>query len=127
PDVVIGSPIANRTRVEIEDLIGFFANMLPFRVGLSGNPGPRAALRRVREVCLGAYAHQDVPFEKLVDALQPERDLSHTPIFQVMLALQNVPFEPIELEGVSFSPMPLETATSKFDLTVTLGQTESGA
>ena len=100
-DIVVGSLIANRNRVETEGLIGFFVNTLVLRTDLSGNPSFRELLDRVREVALGAYSHQDLPFEKLLEALQPPRDLSRTPLFQVLFVLQNTPRQPPELLGLT--------------------------
>ena len=96
-DIVVGTPIANRNRAEIEGLIGFFVNTLVMRTDTSGNPVFRELLKQVRKSTLDAYAHQDLPFEKLIKELQPERDLSRNPIFQVMFALQNVPVSTLEL------------------------------
>jgi amino acid adenylation domain-containing protein/non-ribosomal peptide synthase protein (TIGR01720 family) len=116
-DVVVGSPIANRNRAEIEGLIGCFVNTLVLRTDLSGNPTFRELLRRVREVTLGAYAHQDLPFEKLVEELQPQRNLSYTPLFQVMFVMQdNVSMSALELSGLTWSALEIDNDTTKFDL-----------
>jgi len=124
-DIVVGSPIAGRTRTETEGLIGFFVNTLALRTDLSGDPTFRELLRRVREVTLGAYAHPDIPFEQLVEELQPERDMSRTPIFQVALAMQNVPHHKLELRGLTLRSEPTDSGTAKFDLTLFV--TEQGA
>ncbi|HFE52920.1 MAG TPA: non-ribosomal peptide synthetase, partial [Bacteroidetes bacterium] len=118
-DILVGTPIANRNRAEIEGLIGFFVNTLVLRTDLSGNPGFSELVRRVREVALGAYAHQDVPFEQLVEVLQPERDMSHSPLFQVMFALQNAPFRAQEISvDLVLEPVEAHSGTAKFDLTL---------
>ncbi len=122
-DILVGSPIANRTRSEVEGLIGFFVNTLVLRTNLSRNPSFRELLGQVRKMTLSAYAHQDVPFELLVDNLQPERDLSHTPLFQVMFALQNTPVQKIELPGLTLSPLAVDKATATFDLTLSFEST----
>jgi amino acid adenylation domain-containing protein len=124
-DIVVGSPVANRNRAETEPLIGFFVNTLALRTDLSGNPSFRELVGRVREVALGAYGHQDVPFEKLVEDLQPERSLARAPVFQVMFALETTPPEPV-LAGLAHSPITLDTATAKFDLTVAVEDRPDG-
>ena len=117
-DIAVGSPIAGRTRSEVEGLIGFFVNMLVLRSDLSGNPTFCELLARVRKIALGAYEHQDVPFEKLVEILHPERDLSRSPLFQVMFALQNVPRQTSGLPGLAVSPVEAKNETAKFDLSL---------
>ncbi len=124
-DITVGSPIANRNRSEIEPLIGFFVNSLVLRTDLSGNPTFREVLARVKQVALGAYAHQDVPFEKLVEELHPERSLNHNPLFQVAFALQNAPMQGLELPGLTLSPQPLEAGTARFDLELHLWEQSS--
>jgi amino acid adenylation domain-containing protein len=119
-DVVIGSPVAGRRHAETEPLVGFFVNTLPMRVRLTGNPTFVELLGRVREMALGAYAHQDVPFERLVEELSPPRDMSRTPLFQAMLALQNVPRPRCDFTGLEVTPLSLEMATEKFDVTLSL-------
>ncbi|MBE8964962.1 amino acid adenylation domain-containing protein [Nostocales cyanobacterium LEGE 12452] len=125
-DIVIGSPIANRNRAEIEGLIGFFVNTLVLRTNFAENPSFEELLKRVREVALGAYAHQDLPFELLVDQLQPERDLSHTPLFQVMFVLQNAPMSALELSGLTLSFLESNSDNAKFDLSLHITETLDG-
>jgi amino acid adenylation domain-containing protein len=125
-DVSVGTPVANRGRSEVAGLIGFFVNTLVLRTDLSGDPTFRELLARVREVCLGAYAHQDVPFERIVEELQPERDLSRNPLFQVMFVLQHAAAAPPELPGLEMSMMPVGNATTKFDLTMAIEETPAG-
>ncbi|HSL71820.1 MAG TPA: condensation domain-containing protein, partial [Longimicrobiales bacterium] len=122
--VLVGSPIANRNRSETEGLIGFFVNTLVLRGDVRGNPSFRELLGRVRETALGAYAHQDLPFEKLVEELQPERDMSRSPLFQVMFVLQNAPGEAWVLEGLSLSGVESAGDTAKFELMLGLVERE---
>ena len=124
-DVVIGSPIANRTRAEIEPLIGFFVNTLALRADLSGDPSFAELLERVRAGALDAFAHQDLPFEKLVDELQPERDLSRNPIFQVMFALQNAPAEAREIEGLALRTVRTQRISAQFDVVLDVWETDA--
>jgi amino acid adenylation domain-containing protein len=115
-DVVVGSPIAGRNYTEIEPLIGFFVNTLAFRTDLSGDPSFVQLLARVKEVTLGAYAHQDIPFEKLVEELRPQRSVSYHPIFQVVFALQNAPMQDFELPGLKLERLSVDPGTAAFDL-----------
>ncbi|HEX2191293.1 MAG TPA: condensation domain-containing protein, partial [Longimicrobiaceae bacterium] len=120
-DLVVGSPIAGRTQVGTEGLIGFFVNTLALRIDLSGDPTFQELVRRVRETALGAYAHQDLPFERLVEEVAPERGLSHTPLFQVMFALQNVDSGGgPAIAGVRLEPFGREVRTVRFDLELDL-------
>jgi amino acid adenylation domain-containing protein len=125
-DIVVGTPVANRTRTETEGLIGFLINTLVIRTALGEAPTFRDVLARVREAALGAYAHQDVPFERLVEELRPQRDLSRSPLFQVMFALQNTPLAPVRVTGLSLSGIQADSASAKFDLTLTLEEGEDG-
>ncbi|HEY8228438.1 MAG TPA: amino acid adenylation domain-containing protein [Pyrinomonadaceae bacterium] len=125
-DIVVGSPIANRTRAETEDLIGFFVNTLVLRTDLSGNPTFRDVLQRVKKVAVGAYAHQDVPFEKLVEELSPERDPSRNPLFQVSFVLQNATRSQLVLSGLTLLPLEIHSGTAKFDLSLSILETPQG-
>ncbi|HEY9848381.1 MAG TPA: amino acid adenylation domain-containing protein, partial [Leptolyngbyaceae cyanobacterium] len=125
-DIAIGSPIANRHRSELEALIGFFVNSLVMRSDLSGNPTFRELLERVRNVALEAYTYQDLPFEKLVEELDPDRDLSRNPLFQVAFALQNAPMQPLELPGLRLEPARYESGSTRFDLEVHLWEPAHG-
>ncbi|HEV7519446.1 MAG TPA: condensation domain-containing protein, partial [Thermoanaerobaculia bacterium] len=125
-DVAVGSPVANRTRREIEGLIGFFVNTLVLRTGCSGDPVFRDLVAAVRRTALSAYEHQDVPFERVVEELSPERDPSRSPLFQVMLVLQNAGRGSLKLPGLTLEPMTLDGATAKFDLTLSLGEGPAG-
>ncbi|MGD9488072.1 MAG: amino acid adenylation domain-containing protein [Calditrichaceae bacterium] len=118
-NICVGTPIANRNRPEIEGIVGFFVNTLVMRANLSGEISYRQLIQNVRETALGAYAHQDVPFEKIVDAVQPERNTSHSPLFQVMFVILNLP-EKSENESsdLIISPIEAHSGTSKFDITM---------
>ncbi|MEA2691113.1 MAG: hypothetical protein QOJ16_500, partial [Acidobacteriota bacterium] len=126
-DVPVGSPIAGRTRRELEGLIGFFVNTLVLRGDLSGRPSFADLLSRVRETTLGAYGHQELPFERLVLALRPERHLDHAPLFQVLFVVQNAPPGVLHLPGVEVEPVAVESGVAKFDLTLAFREGESGA
>ncbi|MBD2360533.1 amino acid adenylation domain-containing protein [Anabaena minutissima FACHB-250] len=119
-DILVGSPIANRNRAELEQLIGCFVNTLVLRTNLAGNPSFKELLARVRKVAIEAYTHQDLPFEKLVEALQPNRDLSYNPLFQVMFVLQNSASDSI------WQTEELETSTAKFDVLLSMIESEAG-
>jgi amino acid adenylation domain-containing protein len=121
-DIVIGSPIAGRTRAEIEESIGLFINTLVLRGDLSGDPKFTELLARVRAMALESYEHQELPFEKLVEELHPERDPSRSPLFQVMFVLQNMPRTALELAGVRVTPLEVDSGTAKFDLTLSIAE-----
>ncbi|MBZ5521678.1 MAG: amino acid adenylation domain-containing protein [Acidobacteriia bacterium] len=125
-DIAVGTPIAGRRQPETEGLIGFFINTLVMRTDFSGNPGFTDVLRNVKRVTLEAFAHQDLPFERLVEALQPERHLSRAPLFQVAFALQNVPPAALQLGEARLLPMGIDSGTAKFDLWVPLSESSAG-
>jgi amino acid adenylation domain-containing protein len=122
--IVVGTDVANRNRAETENLIGFFVNQLVLRTDVSGNPTFRELLSRVRRVTLDAYTHQDVPFEKLVETLNPDRSTGLTPLFQVKLILQNTPMQELQLPGLTLTPVPSDIGKAKFDLLFNLIETE---
>jgi len=119
-DIVVGTPVAGRTRRETEGLIGCFVNNLVVRVDASGDPSFDELVGRVRAVALAAYAHQDLPFEQLVDALHPHRSLAYTPLFQVMFVLQNTPAGELALPGLALEPLAAPSVSTRFDLTLSL-------
>jgi len=125
-DIVIGSPLAGRGRFEVENLVGFFVNTLVLRTQLADEMTFTELLRHVRDVTLNAYEHQDVPFEKLVEELQPVREKSYSPLFQVMIALQNIPAAALSYEGLTLRPLDIENNTSKFDLLLDLLEMPAG-
>ncbi|MBE7122190.1 non-ribosomal peptide synthetase [Bacillus cereus] len=123
-DLIVGTPIAGRIREEIEKLIGFFVNTLVIRTDLSGNPTYQEYLNQIREVCLEAYANQDIPFERLVEELNPERNASQAPLFQVMFSMQNISTDIMKLSNLNISPIEIKTELSKFDLSFDIVETE---
>lgn len=125
-DILVGSPIANRNHSETEGLIGFFVNTLLLRTSLSDNPSFREVLKRVREVTLGAYAHQDLPFEKLVSELDIERNLNNNPLLRVWFVLQNPPMPDLELPGLTMNILEVNTGTTRYDLKMDLTETPEG-
>jgi amino acid adenylation domain-containing protein/non-ribosomal peptide synthase protein (TIGR01720 family) len=124
-DIAVGTPIANRNREEIEGMIGFFVNTLVLRADLNANPMFRDVLRQVRRLALDAYAHQELPLEKLVDDLQPQRDFGQTPLFQVMFLLQDPPLPEMEIDGLRLIPIAAGQQSAKFDLTLEIAQDEA--
>ena len=125
-DVMVGSPVANRHCTETEGLIGFFINTVVLRTDLSGNPSFRELLGRVQAIALQAYAHQDLPFDRLLEVLQPDRNLSHNPLFQVMFVLQNTPMPTLALPDLTLSALAIDHPTAKFDLTLELQEGPDG-
>jgi len=125
-DLVIGTPFANRRRAEVQGLIGFFVNTLPIRADLTGRPSFRELLRRAREEVLGAHEHQDLPFERIVEELRPGRAAGRNPLFQVVLAFQNVPMPALDLPGLKAEPRGTDAGTARFDLTLDLRQGPEG-
>jgi hypothetical protein len=125
-DMIVGTDVANRNRFETEGLIGFFVNLLGLRTNLKGDPSFRKLLGRVRAVTIGAYAHQDVPFEQIVSALRPDRNLSKTPLVQVLFVMQNTPMPPINLPGLSLELLPFYTDTAEFELIVSVEESAEG-
>ncbi|HVT15727.1 MAG TPA: amino acid adenylation domain-containing protein, partial [Thermoanaerobaculia bacterium] len=124
--VLLGTPVAGRNRREIEELIGLFVNTLVLRVDLTGSPSFGEVLRRLRETALDAFLHQDLPFERLVEELAPERDLSRSPLFEVLFILQDAPLAELRLPGLDLLQVPVDTGAAKFDLTLTLGASGGG-
>ena len=119
-EIIVGSPIAGRIRVEFENLIGCFVNTLVLRNDLSGNPTFRQLLSRVRETALEAYANQDFPFDRLVEEIKPERSAGHTPLFEVALNLRNIPRRPVTIPGLTFTRLAVDSGTARFDLDLTI-------
>ncbi|HEX7317735.1 MAG TPA: amino acid adenylation domain-containing protein [Pyrinomonadaceae bacterium] len=125
-DIVVGSPVSGRNRLETEELVGFFVNTLALRANLGGGPTFAELAGRVRDAVLEAHAHQDVPFEKVVEALQVERDLSRSPLFQVMFVLKNASADEQKVSGLALAPLEIDNGTAKFDLTLYVEETARG-
>ncbi|MHB8519305.1 MAG: non-ribosomal peptide synthetase [Limisphaerales bacterium] len=125
-DILVGTPVAGRTQIETEPLIGFFINTLVLRTRFDGDLTFRRLLRQVRESTLEAFVHQDLPFDKLVEELQPERSSSHLPLVQIMFVLQNAPVQNLQLPGATVTPIALDTGTAKFDLTLSIAEERDG-
>lgn len=126
PDIVVGTAIANRNRDETEDLIGFFVNMLVMRTDLSGNPAFLEVLKRVKQMTLEAYQHQDVPFEQIIEMLQPQRSFNRAPLYQIEFTLQNAPLEPLEVRDLRFTPLEVQALSSETDLNLMMSESENG-
>ena len=126
PDIVVGTAIANRNRDETESLIGFFVNMLVMRTDLSGNPTFLEVLKRVKQMTLAAYQHQDVPFEQIIEMLQPQRRFNRAPLYQIEFTLQNAPLEPLDVGGLRFSPLAVQAVSSETDLNLMMSESENG-
>ncbi len=124
-DVLVGSPAAMRDRPELERVIGFFANTLVYRTDLSGSPSFRELVGRVRDTAIGVYAHQDLPFEKVVEALKPPRDPSRNPLVQVNMRVEGREPE-LQLRGLRATPLVIDPGIARFDLAIELGATDDG-
>jgi non-ribosomal peptide synthetase component F len=126
PDIVVGTAIANRNRSETEPLMGFFVNMLVMRTDMSGNPSFRELLERVKPMTLAAYQHQDVPFEQIIEMLQPPRSLNRSPVYQVEFTLQNAPLEPLETRDLKFTPVNVQPDSSETDFNLIMSESKNG-
>ncbi|HJT65165.1 MAG TPA: condensation domain-containing protein, partial [Pyrinomonadaceae bacterium] len=126
PDIAVGTAIANRNRGETESLIGFFVNMLVLRTDLNGNPTFLELLDRVKQMTLSAYQHQDVPFEQIIEMVQPQRSFNRTPLYQVEFTVQNAPLEPLEARGLKFAPIYVQAGSAETDLNLMISEGENG-
>jgi non-ribosomal peptide synthetase component F len=126
PDIVVGTAIANRNRSETEPLMGFFVNMLVMRTDMNGNPSFRELLDRVKQLTLAAYQHQDVPFEQVIEMLQPQRSLNRSPLYQVEFTLQNAPLEPLETRDLTFTPVNVQPDSSETDFNLIMSESKNG-